>query len=244
MTAKPIPARMKGLNRAEICDQNFIEFVQEWNGAVEPKPARGRGHPGRKRAGCAVVRRAARIATGFAPPRPDGARAARAEQGLLHHRQFRPRRQRDGRAADPAHRSGFPALSLRRVHGRALPQVAGTWIRSWIRRCRSRPVPRIRLRADATRSGVPSRCGCCRRPRPSPRTCPRRSAPRWRSSRPSASAMPRRFPTTASPSVRSAMPPATMRPRRPRSTPRRGRRTRSCRRRCCSCARTTASAFR
>jgi len=38
MTAKPIPARMKGLNRAEICDQNFTEFVQEWNGVVEPKP--------------------------------------------------------------------------------------------------------------------------------------------------------------------------------------------------------------
>ncbi|MGH8062402.1 MAG: thiamine pyrophosphate-dependent enzyme [Pseudoxanthomonas sp.] len=41
MTAKPIPARMKGLNRAEICDQNFIEFVQEWNGVVDAKPAPG-----------------------------------------------------------------------------------------------------------------------------------------------------------------------------------------------------------
>ena len=41
MTAKPIPARMKGLNRAEICDQNFTEFVQDWNGAVNAKPAPG-----------------------------------------------------------------------------------------------------------------------------------------------------------------------------------------------------------
>ncbi len=41
MTANPIPARMKGLNRAEICDQNFTEFVQEWNGAVDAKPAPG-----------------------------------------------------------------------------------------------------------------------------------------------------------------------------------------------------------
>ncbi|KAF1718039.1 MFS transporter [Pseudoxanthomonas yeongjuensis] len=41
MTAKPIPARMKGLNRAEICDQNFIEFVQEWDGAVDARPAPG-----------------------------------------------------------------------------------------------------------------------------------------------------------------------------------------------------------
>jgi 2-oxoisovalerate dehydrogenase E1 component len=31
--AKPIPARHKGLNRAEICDQNFIEFVNEWAGS-------------------------------------------------------------------------------------------------------------------------------------------------------------------------------------------------------------------
>ncbi len=41
MTEKPIPARMKGLNRAEICDQNFIEFVQEWNGDVDARPAPG-----------------------------------------------------------------------------------------------------------------------------------------------------------------------------------------------------------
>jgi 2-oxoisovalerate dehydrogenase E1 component len=30
----PIPARMRGLNRAEICDQNFIEFVRDWRGEV------------------------------------------------------------------------------------------------------------------------------------------------------------------------------------------------------------------
>ncbi|MEO6104737.1 MAG: thiamine pyrophosphate-dependent enzyme [Pseudoxanthomonas sp.] len=42
MTAKPIPARMKGLNRAEICDQNFTEFVRDWVGAVAAKPAQER----------------------------------------------------------------------------------------------------------------------------------------------------------------------------------------------------------
>ena len=41
MTAKPIPARMKGLNRAEICDQNFIEFVQGWDGTADARPAPG-----------------------------------------------------------------------------------------------------------------------------------------------------------------------------------------------------------
>jgi len=35
----PIPARMKGLNRAEICDVNFSEFVKGWSGAVQPRPA-------------------------------------------------------------------------------------------------------------------------------------------------------------------------------------------------------------
>ncbi len=35
----PIPARMRGINRAEICDQNFIEFVRQWEGAVRDVPA-------------------------------------------------------------------------------------------------------------------------------------------------------------------------------------------------------------
>ena len=33
--AKPIPARMKGLNRAEICDVNFQEFVRDWDGTPD-----------------------------------------------------------------------------------------------------------------------------------------------------------------------------------------------------------------
>jgi len=39
MTVKPIPARMKGLNRAEICDQNFTEFVNDWSGQAQGRPA-------------------------------------------------------------------------------------------------------------------------------------------------------------------------------------------------------------
>ncbi len=35
----PIPARMKGLNRAEICDVNFQEFVKGWSGTLQPAPA-------------------------------------------------------------------------------------------------------------------------------------------------------------------------------------------------------------
>jgi 2-oxoisovalerate dehydrogenase E1 component len=29
---------MRGLNRAEICDQNFIEFVKHWDGEVASPP--------------------------------------------------------------------------------------------------------------------------------------------------------------------------------------------------------------
>ena len=42
MTAKTaIPARMRGLNRAEICDVNFQEFVRDWNGRADSAPAPG-----------------------------------------------------------------------------------------------------------------------------------------------------------------------------------------------------------
>ena len=33
-----IPARQKDVNRAKVCDDNFIEFVQNWHGEVLPKP--------------------------------------------------------------------------------------------------------------------------------------------------------------------------------------------------------------
>jgi 2-oxoisovalerate dehydrogenase E1 component len=36
--SQPIPARMKGLNRAEICDVNFVEFVKHWDGARASRP--------------------------------------------------------------------------------------------------------------------------------------------------------------------------------------------------------------
>jgi 2-oxoisovalerate dehydrogenase E1 component len=35
----PIPARMKGVNRAEICDVNFQEFVRDWNGHADATPS-------------------------------------------------------------------------------------------------------------------------------------------------------------------------------------------------------------
>ena len=34
MSAVTIPARHKNVNRAEVCDQNFIEFVQNWHGTT------------------------------------------------------------------------------------------------------------------------------------------------------------------------------------------------------------------
>ena len=36
---KSIPARMRGLNRAEVCDVNFSEYVRAWSGDVDAPPA-------------------------------------------------------------------------------------------------------------------------------------------------------------------------------------------------------------
>ena len=40
MSAQPvlIPARQKSVNRAVVCDENFIEFVNNWSGQVDGKP--------------------------------------------------------------------------------------------------------------------------------------------------------------------------------------------------------------
>ncbi|MGG6461542.1 thiamine pyrophosphate-dependent enzyme [Solilutibacter silvestris] len=35
----PIPARMKGVNRAEVCDVNFSEFVNAWDGTKDARPS-------------------------------------------------------------------------------------------------------------------------------------------------------------------------------------------------------------
>ncbi|HVR82506.1 MAG TPA: thiamine pyrophosphate-dependent enzyme [Luteimonas sp.] len=39
VVAQSIPARMKGVNRAEICDVNFQEFVRDWNGRADARPS-------------------------------------------------------------------------------------------------------------------------------------------------------------------------------------------------------------
>ena len=35
----PIPARMRVLNRAEVCDVNFLDAVRGWRGTPRPRPA-------------------------------------------------------------------------------------------------------------------------------------------------------------------------------------------------------------
>jgi 2-oxoisovalerate dehydrogenase E1 component len=39
MSAQPIPARHKDVNRAKVCDDNFVEFVRGWNGRPQPRPS-------------------------------------------------------------------------------------------------------------------------------------------------------------------------------------------------------------
>ena len=34
-----IPARQKNVNRAVVCDENFVEFVRGWNGQAHARPA-------------------------------------------------------------------------------------------------------------------------------------------------------------------------------------------------------------
>ncbi len=121
----PIPARHKNVNRAEVCDAELRRVRRRAGAATTHRAPRAdeavlAGQPVHR----AGFRRSLRIAADLAPSRSDGARAARQEQGVLHDRLERARRQRDGRAADAAHRSGVPALSLRRVHGRAFSQAA------------------------------------------------------------------------------------------------------------------------
>jgi 2-oxoisovalerate dehydrogenase E1 component len=35
----PVPARQKNVNRAQVCDENFVEFVRNWRGRAQRKPA-------------------------------------------------------------------------------------------------------------------------------------------------------------------------------------------------------------
>ncbi len=59
-TGNPIPARMRGLNRAEICDVNFSEFVRDW------RPREGTARTGAKpAAGEAILDGSALDARGF-----------------------------------------------------------------------------------------------------------------------------------------------------------------------------------
>ena len=85
----PIPARMRGLNRAEVCDVNFLEAVRGWRGTPRPRPA----------ADAPILPGSTLTAAAFdelfdsqlASRQLDlMARAARAEQGLLHHWFVRP----------------------------------------------------------------------------------------------------------------------------------------------------------
>ncbi len=89
-----------------------------------PRAAARRARAARQPLHGARFSRSVRIAARLAPSRSHGARAAREEQGVLHNRLERPRRQRDGRAPDAPYRSRVSALPLGRIHGRAFPQAA------------------------------------------------------------------------------------------------------------------------
>jgi hypothetical protein len=41
----PIPARMRVLNRADVCDANFLDAVRGWRGTPRPAPGAGCADP-------------------------------------------------------------------------------------------------------------------------------------------------------------------------------------------------------
>ena len=243
MTSKAIPARMKGLNRAEICDQNFIEFVKEWDGPVRSAPA----------ATDPVLPGSALDARSFVELLESQlisrhldlmARVLRVQNKVFYTigssgHEGNAMVARLARHTDPAflhYRSGgFMAERFRKLPG--MDPVMDSALS-------------FAASAEDPASGGRHKVWGSKPLWVLPQTStiashlPKALVPRWRSNRRAASAMRSRSPRTASRSVRSATPRATMPRRRPPSTPPRGPRTRSCRRRCCSSARTTASAFR
>ena len=163
----------------------------------------GSADPARQPVHALRFRGIVRFATDQPASGSDGARAARQEQGVLHDRLARSRRQRDGGAADATYRSGVPALSFRRVHGQTLPKIAGHGSCDGF--CAS-----FAASNDDPASGGrhkvwgPNRSGYCRRPRQSLRTCRKLSGQPWRSNRCGASATNCRSRTIRSLSVPSA----------------------------------------
>ena len=128
--------------------------------------------------------------------------------------------------------------STARARFRAKPR-RGTCCSASLRR------PTIRSRAGVTRFWVRNDWQSRRKPRPSPATCPRRSARRSASgSQNACGSQTARWPPTAWCSPASATPRPTIRPRRARSTPRCGPPIRAPRCRWCFVARTTASVSR
>jgi hypothetical protein len=239
----PIPARMRVLNRADVCDANFLDAVRGWRGTPRPRPAPD-----------APILPGSTLTAAAFGELFDSQLASR--QLDLMARVLRVQNKVFYTIGSSGHEgNALLARACRHTDPAFLHYRSGAFMAE-----RSRQVPGIDPLRDAalsfaasaddpasggrTRCGAASRCGCCRRPRPSPRICPRRWAPRWPSRAASGWATRCRFRPTASCCARSAMPRPTMPPRRPRSTPRCGRPTRSCRRRSCSSARTTAWASR
>ena len=150
----PIPARLKQVNRAEVVDQNFLEYVRGHAGQSLPKP----------QPGDPVLAGSALDARGFMELFESQlvsrhldlmARVLRVQNKVFYtigsagH---------EGNAVVGArcapHRSGLPALPLRRLHGRALPQAAGHGPDLGFGAVASPPARTTRPPAGATRSGA------------------------------------------------------------------------------------------
>jgi 2-oxoisovalerate dehydrogenase E1 component len=223
---------MKGVNRAEICDVNFQEFVRDWNGM--PMPGRRR-----MRRSWTAARWTPRVRELFESQLISRhldlmARVLRVQNKVFYTIRFqRPRRQRDGRAPDAAHGSRpscttAPAAFMAERFPEKLPGMDPIMDSALSVR---RKQGRSRIRRPPQGVGVASALWVMPQTvRRSRRTCPRPSARRSRSSRDDASARQLPIPddSIAICSFGDAFEQRTPR-RRPRSMRPRGRHTRSCR---------------
>jgi 2-oxoisovalerate dehydrogenase E1 component len=206
MAANPvtlIPARHKNVNRAEVCDQNFVEFVRDWNGgtapaALSPQPSA----PVLPGSLCTVADFIDLFHSQLVSRHLDlMARATCEGQGVLHDRFVRPRgNAMVARLTRPP--TAFP-LPQRRSW-RRFPSCPALIVNRVIVHGSARALPRADDPASGGRhkvwGGKPF--GYCA-DIDDRRVC-RRSARPWRSSRASASATSCRFRTIRSPSARSA----------------------------------------
>jgi 2-oxoisovalerate dehydrogenase E1 component len=168
----PFPPATERQSRV-VCDENFMEFVRAWTGTPRRRPAAS--EPVLPGSACSARDFLALFESQLMSRHLDlMARVLRVQQKVFYTigssgHEGNAMVARLTRHTDPAflhYRSGgFMAERFRKLPG--MDPIMDSALSFAAARDDRSP-------AGGTRSGAASRCGCCRRPRRSPRTCPRR----------------------------------------------------------------------